>query len=824
MGILATLSVVASALVAAPLESASAQIADGQPATSPILSAPSEPVELHRGWDAYSRVAENSDGSLSRDIFSTPVNYLDSDGVWQPIDTTLVESPENGVAAESADNSFTVAVPADAGVEPVSVALSRDQWVTFRAHGSSGSPSINDSQASYNGPGDSNLNYDVTNSGVKESVVLDSAPTSAPSYTFTLDVAPGLVPQMANDGAVSVVDEQGAEVFFMPAPFMFDASDTSASEPVASALTQDGSAWKMTLTPDWSWLSSSERTYPVTIDPTVVVSGNAQTGDCWIEEAAKTTDHCGAQHVYSGSDSAGLGRRALFRFYTSSVPTDAVIQSASLSFYLDKDSTRNSNSTTYELRRVASGANWSWPTWNRASSSQAWTTPGGDFSGTSSQTVTTTGQTSGWKTWDDANVISWVQGWAANPSTNNGVAIKRTSGDNMIGWDSNQFADTTKLPKMSVTYDSYPTTPTNLGITPLDSGGKVNDAAPTLSAKVIDPDGGTVFAQFTVLNSDGSTLWSGAGSTVTSGSMSTATMPAAEIAADSSYTLQVTASDGTLTSRGPATTLGFDTIGGNVAVAGITVSSDGWITYNDSSVQNDLHLTPGAITTFDGSATGDSCTFDESTLSTAGPAIVVEVGYNPDTCQERLQVTALTDQAVNTLVSIDSAAEDSNSTELNQDDYYGPNSVDGSQPLDSVDAAEVERTTTYPNRAWAKVRWLDPLNIEITSLSESVQWTNGSYPEGMFHSTVDAWDYHGYDKTHIGTRWTHDYRRTSTSISRGVAVNFYNSSFARIVYNALGPIGWVGCGAHLSSTAYFSHDVSVRGYASGHASAWWENF
>ncbi|MET7738437.1 hypothetical protein ABZT02_45305 [Streptomyces sp. NPDC005402] len=104
-------------------------------------------------------------------------------------------------------------------------------------------------------------------------------------------------------------------------------------------------------------------------------------------------------------------------------------------------------------------------------------------------------------------------------------------------------------------YNSYPTTPTSAAVSPSSLNaynGKryVTTYTPTLSAKVSDPDGSAVKAQFEITNDPaytGETTYSctATSSSVSSGSTATLTIPSASQLAASHLRMRVRGYDGT---------------------------------------------------------------------------------------------------------------------------------------------------------------------------------------------------------------------------------------------------------------------------------------
>ncbi|WP_299056353.1 DNRLRE domain-containing protein [uncultured Nocardioides sp.] len=143
-------------------------------------------------------------GEHEIDISQVPINYLDDDGTWLPIDTELVEptedsdspqAPAEDYAAENAAASYTASIPADAEDTAARFAVEAsglpggEAWVTLKLAGLQGAPALDGDTASFTQFGEdfaagfdgaSAVQLQTTGEGLKETIVLDSPPTEGP--------------------------------------------------------------------------------------------------------------------------------------------------------------------------------------------------------------------------------------------------------------------------------------------------------------------------------------------------------------------------------------------------------------------------------------------------------------------------------------------------------------------------------------------------------------------------------------------------------------------------------------------------------------------
>ncbi|HOK54676.1 MAG TPA: hypothetical protein PKV43_09435, partial [Armatimonadota bacterium] len=220
----------------------------------------SERVELRT---ETSKHWQNSDGTLTAEIFSGPVHYRDIDGAWKEIDTRLEPSEKAGFAHSATKNRFKSHLAADAKgrhaveLEGIEFAFTAD--VLEAALGT-----VEDSSITYaNAWPDADLKYTVLPMGIKEDIILKSKP-SVSQFRFIVKSG-GLEPVTADRG-INFVDKEGKVVVFIPGPFMIDANGAYSDAVEATWRSLSDGTVELLLEPDQEWLSKA--VYPVVIDPT----------------------------------------------------------------------------------------------------------------------------------------------------------------------------------------------------------------------------------------------------------------------------------------------------------------------------------------------------------------------------------------------------------------------------------------------------------------------------------------------------------------------------------------------------------------------------
>ncbi len=119
--------------------------------------------------------------------------------------------------------------------------------------------------------GSSDLEYIVTTNSIKENIVVNE---KQDEYTYSFDMDFGeLIPIVNEDNSIRVVDPEDTEetIFYIEAPYMYDADENESTNIEMSLVEEDG-IYVMTLRADAEWMNDSERVFPVVIDPTVYLS------------------------------------------------------------------------------------------------------------------------------------------------------------------------------------------------------------------------------------------------------------------------------------------------------------------------------------------------------------------------------------------------------------------------------------------------------------------------------------------------------------------------------------------------------------------------
>ncbi|MEU6087591.1 DNRLRE domain-containing protein [Streptomyces sp. NPDC047085] len=158
-----------------------------------------------------------------------------------------------------------------------------------------------------------------------------------------------------------------------------------------------------------------------------LIQGTSGVTDTTLSSGQPTTNEdtissfgVGQKWLEVGNNSTTYGKaRAVMKFTTSSIPTTATVLESRL-FMWGAETTTGTNGAIYELHGLNKDFNETQATWNNATSTTPWTTAGGDYSGTVSDTVAQVSEVG--RHWWDAT--SLTQGWIKTPTSNHGALVK----------------------------------------------------------------------------------------------------------------------------------------------------------------------------------------------------------------------------------------------------------------------------------------------------------------------------------------------------------------------------------------------------------------
>jgi hypothetical protein len=192
------------------------------------------------------------------------------------------------------------------------------------------------------------------------------------------------------------------------------------------------------------------------------------------EFAAGTISNGSGQHFFAGKTGAGSIRRGLIAFdIAGSIPAGSRVTSATLTLHLSREPVAG-GPESIELHQVLAdwgegtsdapanegGGTTATPgdvTWiHTFSDTGFWSSPGGDFSPTASDSQTV--DAIGFYTWSGAGLVADVQSWLDNPQDNFGWVVIGNESVPLSAkrFDARENTETSFRPELSVGYEAGP--------------------------------------------------------------------------------------------------------------------------------------------------------------------------------------------------------------------------------------------------------------------------------------------------------------------------------------------------------------------------------
>ena len=248
-------------------------------------------VQVTGETSATEEVFANPDGTWTVESYADPVRVRQDSGVWQQIDTTLVEAGDGWVPRVAA-TGMVFSAGGDGPFVTMRDLRGKDLswgWPTDLPEPVVGGNTLTYADVVEGG----DLVVTALPTGFSHSIVLDRAPVVAEGEAFTVPIPVDLDgAKIAEGSGGSLQVSAGMKALVVgPAPVMFDASEDAAGEPEqvaavgASVETIEGQT-NLVLTPDADMLADPDTVYPVTIDPSYVVSSP---GSVWVQSTGTAT-------------------------------------------------------------------------------------------------------------------------------------------------------------------------------------------------------------------------------------------------------------------------------------------------------------------------------------------------------------------------------------------------------------------------------------------------------------------------------------------------------------------------------------------------------
>lgn len=294
--------------------------------------------------------------------------------------------------------------------------------------------------------GKDDLEYIVTTNSIKENIVVNEKQNKY-IYSFDMDFGE-LVPVVNEDNSIRLVEPKNAEetVFYIEAPYMYDANGIKSEDIDMSLVEKDG-IYVMTLHANAEWINSAERAFPVIIDPTVYLSFD----DVFVMDGIpnKNTTKINNE-LRVGRNLANITRTYIKPTLPSNIPAGSYINNAYLT--LTKDSyyqlplENNISVRAYDCYDVKSW-NPTGITWEN----QPYSKSNNGYS--SGHTCLSSVAATSSKTTYTFSITDAVKRWL-NGGVNNGIMLASSdeSSKTQIDFHSSRASSSSNYPQMYITY------------------------------------------------------------------------------------------------------------------------------------------------------------------------------------------------------------------------------------------------------------------------------------------------------------------------------------------------------------------------------------
>jgi len=486
----------------------------------------------------------NPDGTLTTDSFGAPVRVRDSSGEygWRDLDFTLVFDDSGFVRAKSGKYDLKISGGGSAieiqASGLVSITGADGEQFGFSWDGALPKPVLVDENARFV---DVLPNVDLLvrldASGFEQFFEVKARPDQVTLDKLKLLVQ-GKDVQIQADSSGGYQFVSGSHVLgSVPNPTIYDSAN-GANAPVTEELSPEiDNSQVLNMSVDESFFDRPDLTYPVIVDPSVVIH---PTFDTYVSNAYPTTDFQSSTELLVGTPDGGSSVYRSYLNFDNSGWIGQDIIAARLKLYL----------------------NWSWSCTARnfsvyavspATTSTRWANAPA-MAGTAVAKSVAAGYNSNCPaTIVDTDVTLLTKNMPVVIANRAGFGIKASNESDSFGWKRFNSANaSSNQPTLTVTYNRYPKTPVTPSISDATQVNGVLTAGswkPTLSSSAVDPDGSDVTLTFNSYADSAFSIPIGAFCTVKLPSGVTGSCrPSTPLNNNQNYYVRVSANDGSANS------------------------------------------------------------------------------------------------------------------------------------------------------------------------------------------------------------------------------------------------------------------------------------
>ena len=180
---------------------------------------------------------------------------------------------------------------------------------------------------------DTDYEYSIKGDGVKENIIIKKH-SNIYRYPFVIKGENVTIEFNESTKRVSFIsNESGNEVFFIPSPFMVDANGATSSAVDFEVKIKDNGLALLTVIADSEWINSTDRAFPVAIDPQINLPENFEiTTYSWHKNSFSTPDVHIVGATDDGDDHCNF-RRMYISFNMPELPRNPRIKKVELELY-----------------------------------------------------------------------------------------------------------------------------------------------------------------------------------------------------------------------------------------------------------------------------------------------------------------------------------------------------------------------------------------------------------------------------------------------------------------------------------------------------------
>lgn len=297
---------------------------------------------------------------------------------------------------------------------------------------------------------DTDFEYIVTSNSIKENIVVYE-PQSEYIYSFDMDFD-GLTPVINPDNSISLIEPNNPDetIFFIEAPYMYD-SNNAESIDIEMSLVSNSDEYVMTLIASAEWINSSERVFPIVIDPTIQLL-NSSISDVFVIDGLYADSPRIKNELRVGRNLANVTRTYIKMTLPENVPEGSIVNSASLT--LKKDDYFQAllaDDVSVQVYDCCNVGSWNIDTisWNN----QPFNNSDNGYKSTSGAIWLSSISANSDRSSYSFNITAAVQRWI-NKGTNNGLmlASSNESSKTQVDFYSSRVSNESNRPTMSFSY------------------------------------------------------------------------------------------------------------------------------------------------------------------------------------------------------------------------------------------------------------------------------------------------------------------------------------------------------------------------------------